>query len=115
MKRSAAEDLLRAIRAVAAGGIYLDPAVADKALPNTTRLNAATSPPEEVLSPREDKVLRLTAQGFSNKEIAGQLDISIKTVETHKARAAEKLSLRTRADIVRYAASHGWLDELARG
>lgn len=113
LKRSAAEDLLRAVRAVAEGGIYLDPAVADKALPSASRL-AAEPGPEATLSPREDEVLRLTAQGFSNKEIAARLGVSVKTAETHKARAAEKLGLRTRADIVRHGASHGWLDELAR-
>ncbi|MDR7040324.1 MULTISPECIES: response regulator [Methylobacterium] len=112
LKRSAAEDLLRAVRAVAEGGIYLDPAVADKALPSTSR-PAAEPGAEEALSPREEEVLRLTAQGFSNKEIAARLGVSVKTAETHKARAAEKLSLRTRADIVRHGASHGWLDELA--
>jgi DNA-binding NarL/FixJ family response regulator len=50
------------------------------------------------------------SKGFSNKEIAAALDLSVKTVETYKARAAEKLGLRTRVDIVRYAAQQGWLD-----
>jgi DNA-binding NarL/FixJ family response regulator len=113
LKRSAAEDLLRAVRAVAEGGIYLDPAVADKALPSASRL-ASEPGAGATLSPREDEVLRLTAQGFSNKEIAARLGVSVKTAETHKARAAEKLGLRTRADIVRHGASQGWLDELAR-
>lgn len=113
LKRSAAEDLLRAVQAVAEGGIYLDPAVADKALPSSSRPDVKPGA-EEALSPRECEVLRLIAQGFSNKEIAGRLSVSVKTAETHKARAAEKLGLRSRADIVRYGASHGWLDELAR-
>jgi DNA-binding NarL/FixJ family response regulator len=113
LKRSAAEDLVRAIRAVAAGGVYLDPSVADKALPAPPRrANGSKTAPDEELSQRESEVLRLTAQGFSNKEIAGRLDVSVKTVETYKARAAEKLGLRTRADIVRYGASHGWLEDL---
>lgn len=111
LKRSAAEDLLRAIRAVAAGGIYLDPAVADKALPGPDPNGAAASD-GEVLSQRELDVLRLTAQGFANKEIAARLEVSVKTVETYKARGAEKLGLRTRAEIVRYGAQHGWLDGL---
>jgi DNA-binding NarL/FixJ family response regulator len=111
LKRSAAEDLLRAIRAIAAGGIYLDPAVADKALPGAGA-GGAGSPDGEILSQREQDVLRLTAQGFTNKEIARHLDVSVKTVETYKARGAEKLGLRTRAEIVRYGALHGWLDEL---
>jgi DNA-binding NarL/FixJ family response regulator len=55
-------------------------------------------------------VLRFIAQGFSNKEIAGKLQVSPKTTETYKARAAEKLHLRPRADIVRYTASQGWIE-----
>lgn len=110
LKRSAAEDLVRAIRAVAAGGVYLDPAVADKALPEPPQPGAPAD--AEPLSQREQEVLRLTARGFSNKEIAAQLNVSVKTVETYKQRAAEKLGLRTRADIVRYGAAHGWLDDL---
>lgn len=109
LKRSAAEDLLRAIRAIAAGGIYLDPAVADKALPGPA---GAVLPDGEPLSQREQDVLRLTAQGFTNKEIAARLEVSVKTVETYKARGAEKLGLRTRAEIVRYGVQHGWLDGL---
>jgi len=54
----------------------------------------------------------MVARGFSNKEAAAQLEVSIKTVETYKARAAEKLGLRTRAGIVRLAAEQGWLDEI---
>jgi DNA-binding NarL/FixJ family response regulator len=111
LKRSAAEDLVRAIRAVAAGGVYLDPEIADKALPEPAR-NGAASSERETLSQRETEVLRLTAQGFSNKEMAARLDVSIKTVETYKARACEKLNLRTRVDIVRYGVIHGWLENL---
>jgi DNA-binding NarL/FixJ family response regulator len=59
-------------------------------------------------------VLRRTAQGFSNKEIAARMEVSVKTIETYKARAAEKLNLRTRADIVRYGVARGWMDELDR-
>lgn len=115
LKRSAAEDLVRAIRAVAAGGMYLDPAIVDKALSDVTRpsQSARVARPAE-LSEREAEVLQFTAQGFSNKEIATKLDISVKTVETYKARAAEKLDLRTRADIVRYGVSRGWLDDIDR-
>lgn len=113
LKRSAAEDLVRAIRAVASGGVYLDPAVAERALPGS-RQGAAPSAKangQDVLSQRETEVLRLMAQGYSNKEIGAQLNVSVKTIETYKARAAEKLDLRTRADIVRFGAAQGWLTE----
>ena len=111
LKRSAAEDLVRAIRAIAAGGTYLDPAVAGQAIADLTQpRSAAGETGRESLSDRETEVLRLTAQGFSNKEIASRLDVSLKTVETYKARASEKLGLRTRADIVRYGVTQGWFD-----
>lgn len=114
LKRSAAEDLLRAIHAVAEGGIYLDPSVAGHALTDASAAAQGAEPggDSEALSPREMETLRLIAQGFSNKEIARRIDVSVKSVETYKARAAEKLGLRSRAEIIRYAASHGWLDAL---
>lgn len=106
---------MRAIQTVASGGTYLDPAIADRALSDTARggrSDSTQSGDSESLSQREDEVLRLTAQGYSNKEIAARLDVSNKTVEIYKARAAEKLRLRTRADIVRYGVSHAWLSDL---
>lgn len=112
LKRSAAEELIRAIRAIAGGGIYLDPSIVEKALPGSAEPPPARSDAAE-LGQRETEVLQFIARGFSNKEIAGRLDVSVKTVETHKARALEKLGLRTRADIVRYGASHRWLDDLS--
>jgi DNA-binding NarL/FixJ family response regulator len=108
LKRSAAEELVRAIWAIAKGGLYLDPAVAGKAmgapLPRNTRADPAAD-----LSDREIEVLRLTASGHSNKSMAADLRIGVKTVETYKARAMEKLGFQTRVELVRYAVSKGWL------
>jgi len=109
LKRSAAEELIRAIRAVFAGGLYLDPAMASKL--HSPSVSKACGTPTAELSNREEAVLRLTAKGFSNKEVAAKLEVSVKTAETYKARAIEKLGLRTRADIVRYGTLHGWLNE----
>jgi DNA-binding CsgD family transcriptional regulator len=64
---------------------------------------------EAELSERETEVCRLTAAGYSNKEVAARLNLSIKTVETYRARAIEKLGLQSRADLVRYAVQCGWL------
>jgi DNA-binding NarL/FixJ family response regulator len=108
LKRSAADELLRAIRAVNQGDIYLDPTIAEKAGVTAPALAASHEDTGE-LSRREEDVLRLVAQGFSNKQIAGQLEVSVKSVETYKARAAEKKGLRSRADIVRYGIKQGWL------
>lgn len=113
LKRTAADELLRAIRAVSGGGLYLDPAVAGKALPDAASVSGPAGG-DDGLSPREEDVLRLTARGFSNKEIAGRLEIGTKSVETYKSRAIEKLNLRTRAEIVRYGIGLGWLDEMDR-
>jgi len=63
------------------------------------------------LSSREEEVLRLIAWGYSNKEIATRLDLSVKTVETHKANAMHKLQMRSRIDIVRFALLQGWLED----
>jgi DNA-binding CsgD family transcriptional regulator len=63
------------------------------------------------LSDREIEVLRLTASGHSNKSTAQELRIGVKTVETYKARAMEKLGFRTRVELMRYAVSKGWLEE----
>src|SRR4051812_24068399 len=107
LKRAAPEELIHAIRVVAGGGVYLDPTMAGKVVGGFVR-----RPPDGAggeLSDREAEVARLTAAGHSNKEIAGRLDLSVKTVETYRARALEKLGLQGRADLVRYAVQQGWL------
>ncbi len=63
------------------------------------------------LSERERDVLVLLAWGYSNKEIAAKLGLSVKTVETYKVRIGEKLGLRSRTEMVQYALRHGWLNE----
>ena len=109
LKRSAGDELLRAIRAVNQGNIYLDPAIAEKAAMNAPELALPGEGDGGELSRREEDVLKLVAQGFSNKQIAGQLEVSVKSVETYKARASEKKGLHSRADIVRYGIKQGWL------
>ena len=108
LKRAAPEELIQAIRAVAAGGVYLDPGMAGKVLGGFVRQAAADGVGAE-LSEREAEVARQTAAGHSNKDIAARLDLSVKTVETYRARAMKKLGLRGRADLVRYAVQQGWL------
>ena len=104
--------LLQAVRAVAAGGNYLDPAITGKALSGYFGRKAWGEPAAEVnLSDRESEVLSLIALGYSNKEIAARLDLSVKTVEAHKANAMRKLDMHSRIDIVRYAMLRGWLHE----
>ncbi|HTU62967.1 MAG TPA: response regulator transcription factor [Polyangiales bacterium] len=107
LKRSAAEELVRALRALALGRIYIDPAVPPEMF-SSGRVGAGPQPVIP-LSEREAEVLRLSAQGWSMKETAAALDLGIRTVETYKARAMEKLRLRNRADLVRHALKSGWL------
>ncbi len=110
LKQSAPSELLQAIRAAAGGGQYLDSAL-------TARVTAAflgksgtrVSRPAATVSARESEVLQLIASGYSNKEIAARLSLSVKTVEAHKANAMKKLGLNGRIDIVKYATLQGWL------
>ena len=114
LKRAAAVELVRAVRSVAAGGTYIDPSLTGTLVAGYLDAERAAEQPEhDALSEREREVLLRIAQGFSNKEIAVELGLSVKTVETYKARMAEKLGLRTRVDIVRYAAQRGWLGDAA--
>ena len=107
LKRTATDELIGAIRHAAAGNTYLDPAVAGQLVAGSGAFVLEADAPE--LSQWEEKVLQEIAQGYSNKQIAARLKISVKTVETYKSRAIEKLGARSRVDIVRYAAGRGWL------
>jgi DNA-binding NarL/FixJ family response regulator len=109
LKRAAAESLITAIKQVAAGQAYLDPALGVTLVHTLMGGEMRAVGELTTLSERETLVLRLIAHGYSNKEIARQLHLSVKTVETYKARALEKLGISSRVEIVRYAATHGWL------
>ena len=108
LKQSRSTELLNAVRAVAAGGQYLDALLTRRASEDE---EAKYSPRPATISDREKEVLRMMAVGHSNKGIAADLNISIKTVEVHKANAMRKLGLRGRIDVVRFAILHGWLQE----
>ena len=111
LKRAAGADLVRAVRTVAAREIYIDPSIAGRVVDGFLESTPVEGErPRQALSERERDVLVRVATGFSNKEIAAELGLSIKTVESYKARASEKLGLKTRVDIVRYATKHGWLE-----
>jgi two-component system, NarL family, response regulator NreC len=110
LKKSVDADLLSAIRAVNRGRSYVDSELAsgllEHTLPNRTNQVRQTT---EVLSERELQVLKLVAEGFSSREIAEQILVATKTVETYRGRFAEKLGLTSRADLVRYALEIGLL------
>jgi DNA-binding NarL/FixJ family response regulator len=112
LKRSAVENLVQAIRAVMVGGLYIDPAIVGRVFENkqVNKRLAARKGVAPALTDREADVLKMAALGFTNKEIASRLDVGVKSIETYKARGLEKLGLKTRAELVRYASGQGWLD-----
>lgn len=112
LKLSVAEELIDAIRVVASGGIYLDPQMADRITDGYARSQLLKGElRQKEVTTREEEVLRLIAQGHSNKEISSQLKIAVKTVESHKAKVMQKLDLRNRTEIVRYAVRQGWFQD----
>jgi two-component system response regulator NreC len=108
LKEAADTDVVEAVRAVASGARYVHPALGAKLVAAETeeRKRAESDP----LSEREREVLRLLALGHTNQEIAALLYISVRTAETHRAHIMQKLSLSSRAELVRYALDHGLID-----
>ena len=109
VKRAADTELLSAVRAVYRGRVVLDPTLAVRVVPGgiSRRVPAAGSVATNPLSQREREVLDRVAQGYTNQQIADHLGLSVKTVETYRSRLVEKLGLRSRADLVRYALDSG--------
>jgi len=99
-KDSAADQLLGALRKIAAGGVHIGEAAA------ATLLQAGGKAPHETLSDREFEVMRLLVEGLGPTDIAERLHLSVKTVSTHKTRILEKLNLGSTAELVRYALEH---------
>jgi two-component system response regulator NreC len=112
LKRGAEDELLVAIRAVHRGEAFIHPSLTQSFIDDyleDTPDSASFREPEIPLTPRELEVLSLIARGYKNQEIAGELVISVKTVETHKANIKEKLNIRSQAELVRYALRKGLL------
>ena len=112
LKKAAGTELIAAIRAAHRGGLVLDPAVAREALahPGSGR-SEPSDDPYEALTERERQVLKLVAEGRSNKEIATFLEISVKTAMSHREHVMQKLDLHNRTDLTRFALWRGIIDE----
>jgi two-component system, NarL family, response regulator NreC len=108
LKHSPVQELILAIRTAAGGRIHYDANLAGKVIAHQLADGPSRNQGQD-LSDREVEVLRMVAWGHSNKEIAAALGISVKTVETYKARIAEKQHLQNRTDMVRFALNHGWM------
>ena len=110
LKQAAASELLTAIREVLKGRHYISPLVAREAVDALLAVSKSESKPAERLTPRQREVLQLVAEGRSRKEIASILNITVKTVEFHKATLMRDLDLHTSPDLTRYAIEHGLID-----
>ena len=110
LKQSAPTHLINAIREVASDNSYIDPALTKRVIEGFSNRSGLRGEGPTELSNRESDVLRLIALGYSNKEIAGQLSLSVKTIEAHKANSMRKLGMAGRIDIVRYAILQGWME-----
>jgi DNA-binding NarL/FixJ family response regulator len=108
-KQAATEELAAAIRRIAEGGAYVTPETAERLVLQSGP--KAAEAPHARLSDREFEVFRLIVSGKSTSEIAQLLNLSVKTVSTHKARIYEKMDLASTADLVRYAGDHGLIDD----
>jgi two-component system response regulator NreC len=106
LKEAADAELVEAIRRASAGEVYLNPQLGARIASAPT---GPAGPPDD-LTERELEVLRLIALGHTNAEIGGQLYLSVRTVETHRAHIQQKLRRSSRAELVRYALDHGLLD-----
>lgn len=112
LKQSAPTNLITAIREIGNGNSYLDPTLTRKVIGGYAERSAALrGEGAKELTDRESEVLRLISLGYSNKEIGTSLDLSVKTIEVHKANAMKKLGMSGRIDIVRYAILQGWMQD----
>lgn len=112
LKQSSGQDLIQAIRAAHRGERYVDPSIAGRVIPPPAGNAAGQECPERLaqLTPREREVCRLLAYGHTNAEIAEQLAISGRTVETHRSNIMAKLRVKSRAELVRFAIVHGLIE-----
>lgn len=110
LKRAVESELVNAIHAVARGDLYIHPGMTRGLLKSMGTFPAARSATAAILTPRETEVLTLIAKGHTNRQVAEILSLSVRTVESHRASLMDKLELRSRVELVRYAADCGLLD-----
>jgi len=112
LKRAVDSELIAAIRAVHRGGVFVDPRLASILVQDVLAKKSKKADPTKItniLSDRELQVLGLVARGYTSAQIAKQISVGVKTVETYRSRFAEKLGLRTRSDVIRFAVHMGLL------
>ena len=109
IKQAAEAELISAIHTVQIGDVYVPPKMLRALLVEPQSAAAPGPRPEELLTPRELDVLNLIVRGYTNRQVADELMLSVRTVEGYRANLTEKLDLHNRADLVRYARQHGLL------
>jgi two-component system response regulator NreC len=110
VKWAAESELIDAIRAVWRGDMYIHPAMTRALLKEMSSVTPTRDPLVEAPTPREIEVLRCIAQGYTNRQTAETLSISVRTVESHRANLMDKLGLRSRVELVRYAKENGIIE-----
>jgi two-component system response regulator NreC len=110
LKRAVQSELVDAIKAIARGDMYIHPAMTRALLVNSALVPDSNPVAIDTLTPREVDVLRLLAQGYTNRQVAEKLTLSVRTVESHRANLMDKLDLHSRVELVRYAAQHDLLE-----
>ena len=107
VKHAAEAELIAAIETIRRGDLYVDPAMLRVLLVESTKPRTEQPASPDPLTPRETDVLKLIVQGYTNRQVGEELGISVRTVEGHRANLLEKLGLRTRVELVRYARERG--------
>ena len=109
LKGAETNELLHAVEVVARGDVFLYPTMTKKLVRDYLERDSEHVPPDSILSPREQEILELLAEGYSSKEIAEKLVISPSTVYTHRSKLMDKLGLSNRRELIQYARRHGLL------
>jgi two-component system response regulator NreC len=110
LKRAAESELISAIQVILRGDMYVDPSMLRSLLGEPIPASPQHSIRAETLTPRETEILKLIVDGFTNRQIGEHLNISIRTVEGHRANISDKLGLHSRLELVRYARQHGMIE-----
>ena len=110
LKRAAESELISAIQIIMRGDLYVDPSMVRSLLSDAIKPSPAHRESIEPLTAREKEVLKLIVQGYTNRQIGEELNISVRTVEGHRANLSEKLGLHSRVELVRYAREHGLIE-----
>jgi two-component system response regulator NreC len=110
LKRAAEAELISAIRSILRGDLYVDPSMVRVLIEESQSPKINQKAPTESLTQRETEILRLIVEGYTNRQIGQELNISIRTVEGHRANISDKLGLHSRVELVRYARQNGLIE-----